>query len=361
MFRPAFALAVLLSSSLALAEATVPTADRKGTQDSPLLKRYEGSFIVVSEKKRFAEFTLPLSKLVQVPDKKDSQNNRYYEPKNKKALEGAYTRLIYVMPAERSSLEVMRNYQDEIRGQRGQILFECKGEECGGDAEKNSQGGGGDMSLAMYLYPRERNTETPHTTGHCVMSAGIKDQRYTAGFLPESGAHVSILAFSVVAPGPHDSCMALNDRTVAIVDIVEAKAREQKMVTVSSGEMARSISTGGRVALYGIYFDFNKAEVKPESDPTLEQIAKLLKESSGMKLLVVGHTDNIGSFPFNMDLSQRRAAAVVGALATRFGIPKDRLSPVGVSFASPVASNKAEEGRAKNRRVELVENLPASR
>jgi len=79
----------------------------------------------------------------------------------------------------------------------------------------------------------------------------------------------------------------------------------------------KAITSSGRIALYGIYFDFNKAEVKAESDATLEQIAKLLKQSSGMKLLVVGHTDNVGAFPFNMDLSQRRAAAVVSALGTR--------------------------------------------
>jgi outer membrane protein OmpA-like peptidoglycan-associated protein len=164
-----------------------------------------------------------------------------------------------------------------------------------------------------------------------------------------------------VSPGKHDSCRALNDRTVVIVDLLEAKAREQKMVTVSSGEMAQAISSGGRVALYGIYFDFNKADVKPESDPTIEQIAKLLKDSPSLKVLIVGHTDNVGTFSFNMDLSQRRAAAVVAVLASRHGIAKERLSPVGVSYASPVASNKTEEGRAKNRRVELVENAPESR
>jgi outer membrane protein OmpA-like peptidoglycan-associated protein len=78
-----------------------------------------------------------------------------------------------------------------------------------------------------------------------------------------------------------------------------------------------------------------------------------------MKVLVVGHTDNVGTFAFNTDLSQRRAAAVVNALATRFAIPRDRLTPFGVSFGAPVASNRTEEGRAKNRRVELVENAPA--
>jgi outer membrane protein OmpA-like peptidoglycan-associated protein len=81
-----------------------------------------------------------------------------------------------------------------------------------------------------------------------------------------------------------------------------------------------------------------------------------MKKSPALKLLVVGHTDNVGSFQFNMDLSQRRAAAVVAALTARFSVAKDRLTPVGVSFASPVAPNRTEEGRAKNRRVELVEN-----
>ncbi len=90
------------------------------------------------------------------------------------------------------------------------------------------------------------------------------------------------------------------------------------MVTVDAGEMARGHHATGRVALYGIYFDFNKADVKPESDTTLAEIAKLLKTSPAMSLLVVGHTDNVGSFDFNLDLSQRRAAAVVDALTGRF-------------------------------------------
>jgi outer membrane protein OmpA-like peptidoglycan-associated protein len=183
----------------------------------------------------------------------------------------------------------------------------------------------------------------------------VADLRYTAAELPAEGAHVSVFTYTLKV-GSNRYCEALNERMIAIVDIVEAKEREQKMVTVQASEMAKSIAGTGRIALYGIYFAFNKSDVKPDSDPTLGQIAKLLKESSALKLLVVGHTDNVGSFSFNMDLSQRRAAAVVTALATRYGVSKDRLTPVGVSFASPVASNKTEDGRAKNRRVELVEN-----
>ncbi len=128
------------------------------------------------------------------------------------------------------------------------------------------------------------------------------------------------------------------------------------MVTVNASEMAKKIASTGSVALYGIYFDFNKADLKPESNATLDQIAQLLKNDAALKLLVVGHTDNVGTFDFNTGLSQRRAASVVAALTGKYGIAKARLSPIGVSFAAPVASNKTDDGRAKNRRVELVEN-----
>lgn len=356
MFKLLVALFVLLGAADALAiKATPPTADRKGAKDSPLLKRYEGAFIVSHEQKRFAEYTLPLSRLEEVPDKRDQKNNRMHEPKNKKALEGAYTRLVYMVPATRSPLEVSRNYRDEIQGKGGQVLFECKGADCGGDPQRSSYGGGGSMSLAMYLYPATRVTDEYGSSGYCALMQDIVDQRYLTAEIPGSGVHVSVLTYTLVAPDRNDVCNGVNDRTVAVVDIVEAVAREQKMVTVQASEMATAISGSGRIALYGIYFDFNKADVKPESGPTLEQITKLLKDNAALKLLVVGHTDNVGGFASNMDLSQRRAAAVVGTLVQR-GIPKDRLAPHGVSFASPVASNKTDEGRAKNRRVELVEN-----
>jgi len=357
MLKLVLVLLMLLGAVDALAQvkAPSPAADRKGTKDSPLLKRYEGAFIVGYEQKRFAEFTLPLSALQEAEGKRDPKNNRLHEPKNRKALEGAYTRLVYIVPASRSPLEVLRNYQDEIKSKGGQVLFECKDSDCGGDPRRSIAGGGGDSSLAMYLYPESRVTDEYGSAGYCAVTEHISDQRYLAAEIPGSGAHVSVLTYTLVAPERNDVCYGVNDRTVAVVDIVEAKAREQKMVTVQASEMATAISGTGRIALYGIYFDFNKADVKPESNPTLEQIAKLLKDNAALKLLVVGHTDNVGGFAPNIDLSQRRAAAVVATLVQR-GIGRERLAPHGVAFASPVASNKTDEGRAKNRRVELVEN-----
>ena len=110
----------------------------------------------------------------------------------------------------------------------------------------------------------------------------------------------------------------------------------------------------GKAVIYGITFDFDKAEIKPESKPQLDQIAKLLTDHADLKLAITGHTDNQGSADYNQKLSQRRAEAIVATLAGSYGIAADRLSAQGMGASSPVASNDTEEGRAKNRRVELV-------
>ena len=145
-----------------------------------------------------------------------------------------------------------------------------------------------------------------------------------------------------------------NDGECYDLHICEEKAMRQE-VTADAKSMAQDISTTGKVAIYGIYFDFNKADVKPESDPTLKEIAALLKQNSKLNLYVVGHTDNVGSLSANMDLSERRAEAVVQALVSKHGVDAKRLKAQGVGPLCPIASNKTEEGRAKNRRVELVE------
>jgi len=119
--------------------------------------------------------------------------------------------------------------------------------------------------------------------------------------------------------------------------------------------MAEGLSSTGHVAIYGIYFDFNKSDLKPESEPALNEIAKLLTGNLNLKVFIVGHTDNIGGVDYNMKLSQTRADAVVKALTTKYKINPQRLKAYGAGQMAPVASNKTEEGQAKNRRVELVE------
>src|SRR5262249_27354808 len=130
-----FAGLMFLSGGLAMAAPPpppLPSSDVAGSADSPLIKRYEGSIILSYEKKRFAEMSFPLSKLEMVPGKRDNHNNAVAEPKQKKTVEGEITHLLYVLPAQRTPLEVLRNYQDEVKSRQGKVLYECKAPDCGG-------------------------------------------------------------------------------------------------------------------------------------------------------------------------------------------------------------------------------------
>lgn len=340
--------------SPAFADATIPKADIAGAKDSPLVARFAGSYLVSYHKKDYDEFFLPLSPLKLVADKRDSRNNQVFEPEQSKKLEGRRTHLVYLLPEGVSPLQALRNYQNELLGKEGKLLFECAGADCGADPDKGSSGnGGGHQSLALKLWPYERVTDKDFSNGNCALTRPITEQRYGAFELPKQNTFLSVLAYGVKDDG---FCKAFNGRTVVRVDLLELKAMEQKMITPKAEEMANAINVNGRVALYGLYFDSGKAEVKPESRETLEQIAKLLSGTPSMKLMVVGHTDDVGDFSANMDLSKRRAESVIAALSSQYKIDRKRLTPVGVSFASPVASNASEEGKAKNRRVELVPN-----
>ena len=109
-----------------------------------------------------------------------------------------------------------------------------------------------------------------------------------------------------------------------------------------------------KVDIYGIYFDFGSDHLKPESTPVLDEIAGVLKDNPDWNLTVSGHTDNIGGDPYNLDLSQRRAAAVKMALVTRYHVAPDRLKTDGFGASRPVDTNETLAGRARNRRVELT-------
>ncbi len=136
--------------------------------------------------------------------------------------------------------------------------------------------------------------------------------------------------------------------------IIEKQAMQQDVV-INAAAMNSALGATGKVVLYGIYFDTAKSTLKPESDPTLAEIAKLLKQNARLNVFIVGHTDMVGDAAANLRLSQARAQAVIAALAGKYGIAAARLRAFGAGPYAPVASNKTEEGRAKNRRVELVE------
>ena len=138
-----------------------------------------------------------------------------------------------------------------------------------------------------------------------------------------------------------------------VLTIVDKQAMVQEVVA-SAALFQTGLKTTGHVEVPGIFFDTGKSALKPESDAALAEIAKLLKADPTLKVYVVGHTDNVASLDLNSKLSQARADAVVQALVATHGIAAAHVIGRGVGPLAPVASNDAEDGRARNRRVELV-------
>jgi OmpA-OmpF porin, OOP family len=135
--------------------------------------------------------------------------------------------------------------------------------------------------------------------------------------------------------------------------IVQKEGMAQDVVG-DAAALGNDLNTTGHAAVYGIYFDTGKSTIKPESASAIGEIAKLLTSTPALKLYVVGHTDNVGGVESNVKLSQDRAEAVLQSLVRDHGIAASRLRAWGCGLFSPVATNDSEEGRAKNRRVELV-------
>ncbi|RPJ59177.1 MAG: OmpA family protein [Acidobacteria bacterium] len=138
------------------------------------------------------------------------------------------------------------------------------------------------------------------------------------------------------------------------IQIIEREKMKQDIV-VNAAELQKGLAETGHIAVYDILFDTGKSEIKPESDAALKEIAGMMKQNPSLKLHVVGHTDNVGDLAMNMKLSQARAAAVVAALTAKQGVAANRLNAFGAGPYAPVASNATDEGKAKNRRVELVQ------
>jgi len=288
---------VLSVPSLALAQR-----DAKGSSDHPILTRYPGSFIRFYNQVDYDQYPLALS----VVD---------HRPAGIQKIEGKVTKITYQNPPGRSAFEIASNYREALKKAGYQVLFSCEGDACG--RAMNWQGlnglyASGGPGQVRQLTVRGKANGKDHTVAMSV----------NTGF--------------------------------TIVHIVEHKAMESGLVTASAAELAEGIARQGYISVYAIYFDTGKADLKPESNPALDEIAKLLADKPALKLHVVGHTDSTGMIAMNLKLSSDRAASVVRSLTVEHKVAAVRLTSHGVGPLAPVETNATEEGRAKNRRVTLV-------
>ncbi|WP_439575138.1 OmpA family protein [Phreatobacter sp.] len=313
--------AFLGATLFALAATAPATADIAGSADHPLVGRYAGSQIAYYSSNAYDEAWL-LTRAMN-PDQPKESSPSWLQ------LEGAVTRIRYTIPEGRSSLEVLRNYEQALRQNGFTTLFACTDTQCLQVPDRSNVYRIGamvdaDNANSMIYFDRARYVLAKRETGdgavHVVIFVGERQQRATA-----------------------------------FVHVVQGKPMETGRIEVkTSDQMGEELDRTGRVDLYSILFDFDRADLKSESDATLEQIARLLATRPQLRLAVIGHTDDQGSAAYNLSLSQRRAEAVVAALVSRHRITADRLAASGEGLQRPVADNGTDEGRARNRRVELV-------
>ncbi len=339
--RTAFTALLLVASALAQAANPMPAKDLKGLTDPNGLKRYSGSFLIYRDDAAYDEMKFPIGKVSSKDDQAVAARSL--------DRSGQRTTLQYLTPAGKSSLEVVRNYQQDLKAAGYKATYECAGEACG--SADWIRAGYFVSTLVSSAYWSNIGDNTPAA---CGGGANVGDFRYALLDNAATGSTVAVAAWRPGILSAYCDEPEYQKRTSVIVVKMDTKAREQAMETLSASELGKSLDANGKVAVYGILFDTNKADIKPESKASLEQIGTLLKQQTRLKLHVVGHTDNVGTLPANIDLSKRRAEAVVATLSSGYGIARDRLTANGVASLAPVASNGDESGRAKNRRVELV-------
>jgi len=166
-------------------------------------------------------------------------------------------------------------------------------------------------------------------------------ERYLTAFLKRKEGNVWVGVF--VAAGPWTK-----------IRVVEERPMETDMVKVTADVLKANILRDGHMAVYGIYFDTGKSDIKPESGEVMKEIAELLLKNTSLQVYVVGHTDMEGKFKDNIELSKKRADAVVNELITKYKVPSANLQAEGVGPLAPVATNQTKEGKELNRRVEIV-------
>ena len=303
----AFLLAFLLSPG-GMTAAQAQSRDVAGARDYPGIGRFAGSIITGYRVKDF-----DASSLQAAPFKNG-------KPTDARRLEGRITRIAYRTNPGPSILEVSRNFETQLAKAGFETLLVCDTDQCGG------------------IPFSEKIDSLPIPQ----MWVDGFNYHYYAGRKTEGGreTYTAVLV------------SANNNNIHAQLTVTQLGDIENKMVDAAA--MAKGLGDKGHIALYGIYFDTDKATIKPESAPTLAEMAKLLNGQPNLSVFIVGHTDSQGSFEHNMTLSRQRAEAVAAALVGSYKIARTRLRTAGVGYLAPVGSNASDDGRALNRRVELV-------
>jgi OmpA-OmpF porin, OOP family len=325
----AVGLAGALTLALGAAPARAqPVKDIAGGKDNPVVSRFAGALMQNFFFDSYAEIPIPAG-AGKIVDQKVT-----FEAGKSVAFAGKLDGYIYTAPKDKSPLEIFRNYQAALKQGGFTTLYTCELEACENTGIVNGYFGN------QYISPRK-----------WAGSSGLRDtlngnNYFVSAKTSKGGQDIYVLLF-VNTYGSNTGSQVLL--------VAQSQALQTGQVTVNAEALKKGLAADGKIALYGIYFDTGKAEIKPESKAQLDEMGKLFAATPTLKAFIVGHTDNVGNADANLALSKARADAVVAALVKEHKVDTKRLAARGVAGLSPVMSNAGEEGRGKNRRVELVE------
>jgi len=321
---------ITLTLLLAIAASLPAVAeDIEGVTEHPMISRYPGQEIRWQHIENYMPYRVPVGPVTG-----------YRAIGEWIDTEGRVTRTFYRLQGEdRSFSEVYKNYLDSLTAQDFEILAQGISEDRKGVAAGSRQW--------MEVLYRENAPGKPGEVS--TMFAGTSSAG-GAGSIVARKERAAGTVYAVISVEQHAA-----DYVGTLIDIVEVAAAETGLVAVDPEAIGSDIDEYGRVVLDGIFFDHDKATLKPESADALAAIAAYLADNPDKSFYVVGHTDSVGTFSYNRKLSADRALAVVDALRLDYGIDPVRIEPHGVGPLAPAFANTTDAGRERNRRVELVQ------
>ncbi|MCK4662796.1 MAG: OmpA family protein [Bacteroidales bacterium] len=241
-----------------------------------------------------------------------------------KKIEGYVHHRFCYAPGGRSPLEIIKNYEEAISQNSGTIFPKSNTREC----------------IKAFM---KKGHPSHYQTKYEYMQLPSMGNYYLSGKIPKD----TVDYYVCVVAGRIDG------KTVYSLVTVKVKSMDKGMVSLDN--LDDGLVNKGHIAVYDIHFDTGKSEIKGESYDALKMIAEYLNIHADKQYLIVGHTDNVGDFEANIKLSTERANAVVNMLIVNYSVNKEQLKPYGVGSTSPIARNSTDKGKAKNRRVEIVE------
>lgn len=311
--------ALMISSNIFAQE----TKDIKGAKDNPLISRFENSYIAYFKTVKWDSYFLPISKIIKV----DGQNAW----KKKLILKGEINRIQYTTAKENTAAFVYMNYLSALKKSNWEILFSGKGEEELGNSSYEWQ-------FTMFQEGFKQGDKFGNKYGF----RGADYAYITAKYEENDTSYYAMIYI-----------VEKDNFTLITQDIIKVKNPDLGLVTAK--ELTEQIDKKAHLVLGGIFFETGKATITDKSSAALNNIAEYLNSHKDKKFFIVGHTDNTGDFNLNITLSENRAKAVMTELVNKYNVDANQVKAYGVANLSPITSNKTDVGKAKNRRVEIVE------